>query len=181
MTEYILAAIHCGQRVGAVFIDVSKAFDKVWHNGLIFKLIQHKLPLQQIQLLANYLSGRTFKIKHLGAYSNAKPIQSGVAQGSPIAPILFNIFVSDIPKPQPTGLRAKYADDTAIMYRSKNLGILNHRLQQHLDQIESWCHKWRLQLIASKSTAILFSKGRGQPTDNLPLDLRPIPWRDKVT
>lgn len=175
MTEYILGAFNGGQQVGSVFIHVSKAFDKVWHNGLIYKMLKQQFPLQLAQLLASYLSGSTFRLKHPGALSESKIIRAGVAQGSPIAPILFNIFVLDIPKPQLTGLIPKLADDTAIKYRSKHLKNLNRRLQLYLDQIEYWCHKWRMEVNATNSTAILYSKGRGVPIDNLILDQRPIP------
>ncbi|GBN03662.1 putative RNA-directed DNA polymerase from transposon BS [Araneus ventricosus] len=120
MTEIIRQGWSERKHTGAVFLDVAKSFDKVWTTGLIYKLIQLNVPDALTKLLISYLSGRKFKVRVGRSFSSYKNIKAGIAQGSILAPLCYNIFINDIPRTNRTQLYL-FADDTAILSTAKNL------------------------------------------------------------
>ena len=97
----------------SVFLDISKAFDKVWHEGLIFKLKQNGVAGNVINLLGNYLSSRKQRVVINGKTSEYFQVESGVPQGSVLGPLLFLIYINDLE----ICIKSKvkfFADDTMI-------------------------------------------------------------------
>jgi hypothetical protein len=84
---------------GAVFLDVAKAFDTVWVDGLVYKLTVVNFPSYLVRIIASYLSGRTFEASFQTATSSRRGIRAGVAQGGIISPVLFSLYVNDMPIP----------------------------------------------------------------------------------
>ena len=81
-----------------VFLDMSKAFGKVWHTGLIFKLRSYGICSELLHLLDNYLRNRKQRVILNGVTSSWKPIKSGVPRGSVFGPLFFLIFINDLPE-----------------------------------------------------------------------------------
>ncbi|GFT92026.1 RNA-directed DNA polymerase from mobile element jockey [Trichonephila clavipes] len=156
VVEFIKEGNNNDECTAAVFLDIQKAFDRVWHTGLLFKLITYKIPPPLIFLINSYISDRSFSVKINRTYSQLKKIRAGVAQGSILAPTLFNLYVNII-KNTNTQL-CLYADDTAILSRHRNLNTLVENINEHLAHLEIWFSVWKIALNSSKTEAVFFSK-----------------------
>jgi hypothetical protein len=97
----------------AVFLDVSQAFDTVWHSGLLYKIKQF-LPPPYFLLLKSCLSDRKFQVRVGNEKSELQPIKAGVPQGSILGPILYVLYTSYLPTSTNTTL-GSFADDTVIV------------------------------------------------------------------
>ena len=115
-----------------VFCDVSKAFDRVWHKGLIFKLKQHGVDGRLLNWINDYLTNRSQKVTIKSCISTAKGINAGVPQGSVLEPLLFLIYVNDF-SDSLLSLTRLFADDSSLFYSAASLediqGIINHDLR----------------------------------------------------
>ncbi|GFV54734.1 RNA-directed DNA polymerase from mobile element jockey [Trichonephila clavipes] len=103
---------------GGVFLDVQKAFDRIWHKGLIYKLIKRNFPPYLIHIINSFLNNRAFRVKIDHFISQNGSLKSGCPQGSLLSPILFNIFTSDFPT-HPEASIDLFADDAAILVTEK--------------------------------------------------------------
>ncbi|GBO39452.1 RNA-directed DNA polymerase from mobile element jockey [Araneus ventricosus] len=174
VTEYIQEGLNNKLKTGAVFLDIQKAFDRVWQDGLIHKLIKYNTPRYLVKIFHSYLSNRIFAVRVRSGLSNTKIIKAGVAQGSKIGPILFALYINDMPKQHNT-LLSIFADDTAILARNKNHNFIHLALKKHLKTLEDWFAKWKIQINAGKTEAIMFSNSLNYP---LPIKINKqiIPW-----
>jgi retron-type reverse transcriptase len=87
---------------GAVFLDVAKAFDTVWIDDLLYKLTLLNFPSYIVHTISSYLRGRTFEASFQTATSSRRGMRAGVAQGGLISPVLFSMYVNDMPHPRTT-------------------------------------------------------------------------------
>ena len=163
----------------AIFLDIAKAFDKVWHNGLLFKLRRMALPDSLVHIIREYLSNRTFRYRLEGTLSSPRPVRAGVPQGSTLSPLLYALYTSDIPRTDKVEL-AMYADDTALYTTDRSAWILAERLQRAADALGDWFSKWRFEVNPEKSVAVLFPRKRYETVSTIYLQGKPIPWESKV-
>ena len=99
--------------VRAVFLDISKAFDKVWHEGLIFKLKQNGVSGSMLMFYQNYLSNRKQCVVLNGSHSSYSTVKSGVPQGSVLGTLLFLIYINDLERNIKSNIKF-FADDTVF-------------------------------------------------------------------
>uniref|UniRef100_A0A0A9YSX4 Putative RNA-directed DNA polymerase from transposon X-element n=2 Tax=Lygus hesperus TaxID=30085 RepID=A0A0A9YSX4_LYGHE len=158
ITSIIEKALEERKVCSAIFLDVTQAFDKVWHEGLNHKL-RKMLPAQYAELLESYLTDRYFRIKQDDAYSEAKKIQAGVPQGSVLGPLLYVLYTSDLPERE-ENTTATFADDTAILA----VGNDNHesisKLRRSISRLQDWTAKWRIKMNEAKSVHVDFTNRR---------------------
>jgi len=119
----------------AAFLDIQQAFDRVWHDGLLYKL-KATFPIPCYFLLKSYLTDRYSQTKYNMETSDNFPFHSGVPQGSVLGPLLYLIFTADIPTRNET-VNATFADDAAIMASNENPQTASLSLQTHLNQLEA--------------------------------------------
>ena len=142
-----------------VFLDVSSAFDAVWLDGLKFKINKIKIPANLKKLLFSFLDDRSLHVNVNGCPSLHINLEAGTPQGSCISPLLYCIFVNDLPCQSFRETAAsQFADDIGIWSSSKEVNQAEANLQFSLHQIEKWCATWRITLNHAKSQVILFSR-----------------------
>ena len=122
----------------AIFLYVAKAYDSVWHTGLIYSLIKYGLPDAIIKLLTSYLQRRITQVKEGTEMSAVYSTNAGVPRGFVIGPLLYNMYVSDVPT-MPETYIAQYADDTILYPNHKNTLYAVQCLQQLIDSVEKLC------------------------------------------
>ena len=163
----------------AAFLDVSRAFDRVWHPGLLHKLLKTDTPFHVVRVLACFLRGRTFRVRVESVKSSSHSIAAGVPQGSTLSPALYSLYTNDIPVQQDT-LLALYADDVALVTHSLNPVHAARKLQRALDLLPAWLAEWRLALNVSKTQCVSFGHHHRLPPP-LSLQGQQVPWSCKAT
>ena len=142
----IMKSFNRGKHVIVAFLDVEKAFDNVWHNGLSYKI-------------SDFLVGSVIQVKIEGFLSPNVYPKVGVPQGSNRSPLLFLIYVNDMPDPSHHQTnKSQFADDAGQWAVSKNIELAAEYLQRDLDKLAGWCAKWRIKLNPDKTKVTIFSK-----------------------
>ena len=160
LSQSIMESFNRGEHAVAAFLDVGKAFDNVWHNGLRFKIFQLNLPTKMTRWLSDFLVGRHEpQVNVNNFFSSQINLKAGVPQGSVLSPLLFLIYVNDHPTPHhKQNSLSQFADDTAQWAFSRNVRIAAKLLQQDLLKLAMWCAKWRIKLNPVKTIVIIFSR-----------------------
>jgi len=162
-----------------ILLDLQKAFDSIWHRGLLYKLHLIKIPDYIIRIMRSYLKDRKFIVSFNGAKSTSYNANAGVPQGSVLGPVLFNIYINDIPKSRKTGL-AVYADNTAIYSSSWSTALLAYRLQTHVDDILQYFSDWKMSINPDKTEAIVFTRRRQRLPPPIQIVGYKVPWSSRV-
>lgn len=150
-----------GDEMLAVFLDLTKAFDKVWHKGLLFKLSKIGIHGKLFDLLESYLSNRKQCVQLCGCTSSSLELKAGVPQGSVLGPLLFLIYINDISD----DLKSKtylFADDTSLFQTIKDGDTRSaaNVINRDLDLINKWASKWLISINHRKTIVMLFSRKR---------------------
>ena len=140
-----------GEHVPAIFLDVEKVFDNVWHNGFRYKIFQLDLPNKMARSLSDFPVGRVIQANVNGFLSNQINPKAGVSQGSVLSLLLFLIYVNDLLTPHhKQNSLPKFADDNAQWAFSLNVRFAAKPLQQDLLNLAMWCAKWKIKLNPEK-------------------------------
>ncbi len=152
----ICQSFNARQTTCMVFCDISKAFDRVWHKGLIFKLKQNGINGNILDWIEDYLTSRKQSVSIRCSTSETKTISAGVPQGSVLGPLLFLVYVNDITE-HLLSISRLYADDSSLASSSTNLddleGIINHDLYI----LSDWAKQWLVNFNPNKTEAMLFT------------------------
>ncbi|GBP87584.1 RNA-directed DNA polymerase from mobile element jockey [Eumeta japonica] len=145
LVEYITEGFKTKKRTVAVFFDVAKAFDRVWHAGLIHKLYLLKVPDRLTLIIHNFLSDRHFVFRHENTHSSRRTIKAGVPQGSALSPLLYSVYTNDIPRSSSGVQLALFADDTALYLRGQTERNICPHLQKAIEELARWFQTWRIE------------------------------------
>ena len=146
--------------VKGVFLDISKAFDRVWHDGLIYKLNRMGINGNLKSLLESFLSDRYQRVVLNGQSSDWAKINAGVPQGSILAPMLFLVYINDITEELSSGIKL-FADDTSIFSVVHNPESTGQDLNRDLILIKNWGFQWKMDFNpdpTKPAKSILFSR-----------------------
>ena len=155
VTDEWARAIDRGERVAAVFLDFYKAFDRVWHDGLLHKLGKCGLHPSALAWLQNYLSDRSLSVRVCNATSNPITITAGVPQGSHLGPILFVVFINDLPSSVSSRIRL-YADDALEYEIGAPPSTIS--LQRSIDHTTQWAACWHGKFSSCKTELLLVGR-----------------------
>ena len=144
--------------VDIIYIDFAKAFDVVSHEKLLFKLKSYGISNKIIKWFYNFLSNRSQITRVENSFSNSSIVKSGVPQGSVLGPILFVLYINDLPSIFSSKIHIDlFADDTKIYfsYASESERFL---LQNNLNLFSQWVNKWQLNISLSKCAVMTLGK-----------------------
>ncbi|GBN61037.1 RNA-directed DNA polymerase from mobile element jockey [Araneus ventricosus] len=178
VVEHINEGKNSNLATAAIFLDIAKAFDKVWIEGLIHKLIAYKFPQYIIEIIQSYLTNRHFTVLVKNSDSTPRKLQAGVPQGGILAPIIFVLYMNDIPQVRNIMI-SLYADDTAILSQGKSPDKAIVPLQNYLKNLEAWLVRWKIKLNVDKTEAILFNK-KNDDWPKVKVYGTPIEWKKEV-
>ena len=154
----LLTNMHIGHQTDIIILDFAKAFDKVNHNKLIYKLKAHRVDVLTVEWIEAFLSSRSQVVVLDGTSSDSVPVTSGVPQGSVLGPALFLLYTNDLPDTIDSQVRL-FADDT-VLYRTIKSDTDHHRLQTDLDNLTEWAMAWDMQFHPAKCLVMNISKKR---------------------
>ena len=142
---------------GAVLLDVDKAFDTVWIEGLLYKLTIFNFPSYLVHVIS-YLRGRTFEASILTSTSSCRGMRAGGAQVGLISLFLLSLYVNDMPTPSRHVELVLCAEDTAIIAMSCKPTLLVSYMEAYLSNLQRWLSECRIAINVSKSSAIIFAR-----------------------
>jgi len=150
IVHLIYKALDPGKEVRMVFLDISKAFDRVWHKGLLYKLQLLGIRDPLLQWFRSYLYDRHQRVVNDGYNSEWLQIEAGVPQGSVLGPLLFLIYINDITH----SLSNKcllYADDTSLFRVVDDPVHSALSLNSDLCKISEWSAEWQVTMNSDKT------------------------------
>jgi hypothetical protein len=176
ITNNIHKALESGKEICLVFLDVSKAFDRVWHSGLLNKLRCMGIEGRLFDWLCDYLSDRKIRVVINGQKSDWLKPNAGVPQGSILGPLLFLVFINDITNNIESNINL-FADDTSLMEIIDNYVDSYAKLNRDLNRLSNWANKWLVTFNANKTVYLKISR-KTNPAPNPVLLLNGIIIRE---
>ena len=149
---------HSGQ-TDVIYTDFSKAFDSVSHDLLLHKLVTFGFNGNLLNWLRSYLSDRYQRVVLQGGTSDFIKVTSGVPQGSILGPLLFIIYINDLPDILKHSKPLLFADDTKLYFNVDCVEKCN-LIQSDLNALTNWCQKWKLDLNINKCKVLSVTNAR---------------------
>lgn len=149
---HIISSRNKKHKTAVTLLDIEKAFDKVWRDGLIFKLIESGTSFQFVNTIKSFLADRSFHVRIGDHTSSEKNIKAEILQGSCFSQQLFSI----IPHHPKTKI-ALFADDTLIYALRRSINCSSKKLQEHLDLLKLWFFDWKITVNAQNTKTTMFA------------------------
>ena len=175
MSDSVARAFNRSGATRAVALDISKAFDRVWHAGLIHKLKSYGISGQIFDLISSFLSNRRLRVVVDGKSSQEYPVNAGVSQGSILGPTLFLLYINDLPDDVICNI-AIYADDTSLYPKCDQASDLwqqlelASKLESDLRDTVDWGRKWRVGFNTGKTQLVSFDRSKNTGAIGVKMD-----------
>ena len=145
----LFGALNDRKQVDSILLDFSKAFDKVCHRKLLLKLKNYGIPAKLLNWIDNFLNDRTQSVVVRGVQSERSIVKSGMPQGTVLGPLLFLVYINDMPERVKSSILALFADDS---YLHKGIETVNDAisLQDDLDDLTKWENEWSAEFHPDK-------------------------------
>jgi hypothetical protein len=180
LAGHVTLNLNNNMSTAAVFLDIAKVFDTTWHSGLLYKLSELEFSKSLNKLIASFLTCRKCKVLVEGEFSTPRKIEAGLPQGSALAPILYSLYINDVPA-APGSHNPLFVDDTCIYATEKHEHHVLCKVQRRLTAVKSWCERWNIKINEGNIQAIHFSRRLRVPDDVLRLIRRDIRFVNNVT
>ena len=155
LTHNIEDSFEAKKKAGAVFVDLTAAYDIVWHRGLTCKLLRLLPNRHMVKMITELVQNRSFTLTTGDSkQSRLRRPKNGVSQGLVLAPLLFNIYTYDLPSM--ISRKFAYADDLALLHSSENWKDLERTLSQDISTLSTYLQSWRLKLSHTKTVTAAF-------------------------
>ena len=152
----------------SVFLDIEKAYDSLWKEGLLIKIYDLGVRGRMFNWIKDFLMKRTIQVRVGGKISKTVEIDNVTPQGSAISPVLFNMMINDIFLYIWERIwQSLFADDGAIWKRGRNVEFTVKQVQRALDSVEDWADKWGFKISPTKSNYMIFGFKRKPPSIGL--------------
>ena len=177
LANNIKSSLGTGKTVAIALLDVRRAFDRVWQEGLIAKLINISLDPWLIKLIWQFLKDRQFEV-HVGdKHSLRYQIPYGVPQGSVLSPCLYNLYIHDIPPVTAGCSISLYADDTAIVASGRFIKSIVASLKKSIKITEKFYRKWKIELNNEKTSISFHSRRKSKqiPPNSIRIGMLDLP------
>ena len=168
--DMITKAFEEDEYVVGIFLDLRKAFDTVDHDILCKKLITYGVTGKSHCMIASYLSNRTQTVNIRGTHADFKSINIGVPQGSILGPLLFIIYINDLPDIDTSCNFFIYADDTAVFFKHHNPDALQKKINTIIPKLSRWLQSNYLTLNESKTMYQIYSKRKINSSINVKIN-----------
>ena len=167
ITHEIYNAFDCNPslEVRGVFLDISKAFDKVWHDGLIYKLKHNGVNGDLLRLIESFLSDRYQRVVLNGQTSNWNKIKAGVPQGSILGPLFFLIYINDLPFELRCSAKLLMMAHTSLFSIVEDVNETTANLNKDLENINKWAQQWKMSFNPDPTKMVqdvLFSRKKSK-------------------
>ena len=140
------------------WIDLQKAFDKVWMEGLLVKLLRNGIASNMFNWIKSLPLQPQARVSVDRIHSKKILLRHGVPQGGVLSPTLFLLFINDLVSELPKGIKAAlYADDLVIWCKEEYATTATYRMQLATDKLNSWTEKWCVAVNKDKSSTTLFT------------------------
>ena len=151
--EKLTEMIDDGKSVDIVYLDFKKAFDSIPHERLLLKMKGYGITGKTLQWVRSFLTNRLQRVRVGNEYSSMTNVTSGIPQGSILGPVLFTIFINDLPEAIEVNCKV-FADDTKIYDNSKN----HSKIQKDLYKMQKWTETWNLYFNVAKCKVMYMGK-----------------------
>lgn len=159
LTNHITEQFNKNKHTGSIIFDIEQAFDTLWHNSLMYKLIEYNFSLYLVFLINSFIRNRQMYVEYQNNKSEIQLIKAGVPQGSVLGPQLYILNINDVPRTKHVHINL-FANDKGLFTSPYRIDVITNRLPNSANKLLKYCKTWKIKLNTYKIEVIIFTKRR---------------------